>query len=478
MDDVKENPVKAVMEDEQVKDPAILIIDDDANLRRTLGDILRSQGYEIAVSGCGTEGLALFQEKPTNLVLIDLGLPDIPGMKVLEQIKTLSPATEAIILTGNASLDTAIEATNRGAFSYLLKPYEIEQLILNVKRAIEKQHAENEKMRRSLELQRSNLVLKALHQISQVLSRTIDMETLLRDVLQTFAEIEIFRFEEKGAAFLVDGETLRIAASIGFSEAELGLCDHLCPGECLCGLAVSTGEIVVSANSREDDRHVICRPDTPPHGHLVLPLKTVDAVIGALCLQTRPGIEIKEWERQILGALGSQIGIAVNNARLYGEARSDSLQDPLTGLGNRRSMQIQIEKSIEATNRYGEKLSVIMMDIDHFKQYNDTHGHLEGDRLLVRLAGILSKEMRRTDYVFRYGGEEFLVVLPETDLGSAREAAERMRKAAENEIGITISLGVASCREDTRDCTGLIRSADKALYRAKKNGRNRVETAE
>ncbi len=478
MNDTKEKPVMAVMEDERVNDPAILIIDDDANLRKTLGDILRGQGYEIAVAGCGEEGLSLFREKPANLVLIDLGLPDIPGMKVLEQIKALSPATEAIILTGNASLDTAIEATNRGAFSYLLKPYEIEQLILHAKRAIEKQQTENDRMRRTRELQRSNLVLKALHRVSQVLSRTIDLETLLEDVLRAFSEIEIFRFEEKGAAFLVEGEELRIAASIGLSETELGPCDHVRLGECLCGLAALTGEIVISANSQEDDRHVIGRLDTPPHGHLVLPLKTAGAVVGVLCFHINPGTDIKDWELKLLDALGSQIGIAVNNARLYGEARSDSLQDPLTGLGNRRSMQMQIEKSIEATNRYGEKLSVIMMDIDHFKEYNDTHGHLEGDRLLVRLAGILSQEMRRTDYIFRYGGEEFLVILPETDLDSACEAAERMRKAVEEEIGVTISLGVASCREETRDATGLIRSADVALYRAKQKGRNRVETAE
>ncbi|HTP64098.1 MAG TPA: diguanylate cyclase [Geobacteraceae bacterium] len=457
--------------------PGILIIDDDVNLRKTLAAILQRQGYDVTVAGSGAEGVALFQAQPANLVLIDLGLPDMTGMKVLEKIKECRPSTEAIILTGNASLETAIEATNRGAFSYLLKPYEIEQLIINAKRAIEKQNAEDEIIRRSRELQQSNMVLTALHKIAQVLSQTIDMEMLLTDVLHTLTETEIFRFEDRGAAFLLRGDMLCLAASIGLSGSDLEPCGNLGIGECLCGIVAGTGEIVVSGDSLEDGRHIFGDHTKARHGHVVLPLKTVDTVVGVLCLYTLPGAAPGEGELKLLTTLGNQIGIAVNNARLYEEARYDSLQDPLTGLGNRRSLQIQIEKSIESAKRYGEKLSIIMLDIDHFKRYNDVNGHIEGDRLLMKLAGILSHEMRKTDYIFRYGGEEFLAILPETDLDSAFEAAERMRKAVEAKAGVTISLGIASCRKEMRDSTSLLRSADAALYRAKQLGRNRVEAA-
>jgi PAS domain S-box-containing protein len=123
--------------------PCILLIDDDANLRKTLADILRLKGYDVIGAKDGAEGLSLLKEHAVNLALIDLGLPDIPGMEVLERIKSDYPGTEAIILTGNASLDSAIETTNRGAFSYLVKPYEMEQLLLHVRRAIEKQQAES-----------------------------------------------------------------------------------------------------------------------------------------------------------------------------------------------------------------------------------------------------------------------------------------------------------------------------------------------
>jgi diguanylate cyclase (GGDEF)-like protein len=117
-----------------------------------------------------------------------------------------------------------------------------------------------------------------------------------------------------------------------------------------------------------------------------------------------------------------------------------------------------------------------MVDIDHFKNYNDSHGHQEGDRLLGKLAGILLEEVRKADYVFRYGGEEFLIILPETSLERACETAERLRKAVEAETGgMTISLGVASLTESLQKKDQLIDAADKALYRAKENGRNRVE---
>lgn len=119
-----------------------------------------------------------------------------------------------------------------------------------------------------------------------------------------------------------------------------------------------------------------------------------------------------------------------------------SLHDPLTGLANRRFMEIQLEKSFQAARRYGEGLSVIMLDIDHFKIYNDTHGHPEGDRLLAKIATVLQKEMRASDYVFRYGGEEFLVLVPNTGLKKACDAAERLRSAVEAEAGVTISLDV------------------------------------
>jgi PAS domain S-box-containing protein len=130
----------------------ILIIDDDPNLRSTLADVLKLRGFELLVAANGEEGLALLGDAPVNLVVIDLGLPDISGIDLLKRVKADHPSTEVIVLTGNATLDSVIEATNSGAFSFLIKPYDMEQLLLNIRRAIEKQEAQEAARENNLRL--------------------------------------------------------------------------------------------------------------------------------------------------------------------------------------------------------------------------------------------------------------------------------------------------------------------------------------
>ena len=125
----------------------ILIVDDDQNLRKTLADILRVKGYETAVAADGAEAIAAAEREMFSLALIDLMLPDMPGLNVMARIKAISPLTEAIILTGHASMETAIEAIGQGAFSYLLKPYQMDELLQNIRHAVERNQAQEEILR-------------------------------------------------------------------------------------------------------------------------------------------------------------------------------------------------------------------------------------------------------------------------------------------------------------------------------------------
>lgn len=164
----------------------------------------------------------------------------------------------------------------------------------------------------------------------------------------------------------------------------------------------------------------------------------------------------------------------------------ESITDPLTGVRNRRYLERFLETEVARAERYGAECSLAMLDLDHFKNYNDAHGHPAGDRVLQVVAGILRSEAREADVPVRYGGEEFAVVMPDTGLDEGVTAADRVRGAVEGrdvpgeEVmpdGLTVSLGVASFPDHADSAGGLIRAADRALYEAKERGRNRVVAA-
>jgi diguanylate cyclase (GGDEF)-like protein len=452
----------------------ILIIDDDPGLRKTLSDILRVKGFEPQTASNGAEGIIALGQGLTDIVILDLGLPDMPGIAVLEKVKAASPSSEIIILTGNATLDSAIDATNRGAFSYLLKPCDIDQLLLHISRATEKRQASERIIRQNAELQRVNAELKTLYEVSSSLTSSLDTAVLFPELLAKITDIGIFSVKRKACIFLRNCEGIGLAANVGMLPDAVLRCSRVGMGECLCGLVAATGKMLVSKDSHFDERHSIRYEGMTRHGHIVVPLMVAGETVGVMCLYVAPDLEVDERILQLLSTLGGQIGIAIMNAKLYEETKAFSLHDPLTGLGNRRLLDIYIDKRIGFAKRHGQRFSVLMLDIDHFKKFNDTYGHPEGDRLLAKLANILVEEMRCADWVFRYGGEEFLILLPDTGATEAAEAAERLRQAVEEQTGMTVSIGVAGHGlKDDRE--SLIERVDSALYRAKEGGRNRTE---
>ena len=171
--------------------------------------------------------------------------------------------------------------------------------------------------------------------------------------------------------------------------------------------------------------------------------------------------------------------------RREGELRIDALTDPLTGLGNRRAFDALLKDELAAIARHGVPLSMLLLDVDHFKRINDTHGHEIGDRVLKHLASVLRQNLRDADYVFRLGGEEFCVLLPGAGRAAAVNVAERIRRVTgaanlgrlDRPLRVTFSIGVSTARASTVLPIRLYASADSALYRAKTDGRNRVRQA-
>lgn len=192
-----------------------------------------------------------------------------------------------------------------------------------------------------------------------------------------------------------------------------------------------------------------------------------------------------EEELAIIEKLMTTLVFPLRNAILYKQALNAALQDALTGCGNKRAMDINLHREAELAKRHNQDLSVMIVDVDHFKHINDNHGHAAGDEVLKQLAHCLKTVSRRTDLCFRFGGEEFVIILTKTSPAGARIISERLRRAVETsrfffhdqEIPVSVSIGTATYHT-TETLSHFIDRADKALYRAKKIGRNKVVSAE
>ena len=199
-----------------------------------------------------------------------------------------------------------------------------------------------------------------------------------------------------------------------------------------------------------------------------------------LAIMTMENIKEDDFDR--LSLVAAQLALAINKAQLYQEVQRLSLVDGLTGTFLRRHFQERLEEELERSRQHQLPLSFLMADIDHFKEYNDKYGHLVGDAVLKDIAHLLEEGVREIDLVGRYGGEEFSLLLTETNREGALQVAERLRLSVEkhrfkayDEVGqATISMGLATFPEDAREAESLIDKADRALYQAKQSGRNKV----
>jgi diguanylate cyclase (GGDEF)-like protein len=213
-----------------------------------------------------------------------------------------------------------------------------------------------------------------------------------------------------------------------------------------------------------------------------LPFLIQDRVIGFLCAFSMKDALIDPEKFSNFQVFCNQISIGLQKALLYEKVQKLSITDGLTKLYSHRYFKQRLEEEMVLANRYSSQLSLLILDIDHFKHYNDTYGHVAGDHVLMEVARILKDQSDKTHLAARYGGEEMVLVAPETSKEQAMELAEKIRKAIESftfTVGkettqVTVSIGVATFPHDAQTNLDLISKADKALYAAKARGRNRI----
>ena len=254
----------------------------------------------------------------------------------------------------------------------------------------------------------------------------------------------------------------------------------LAPGEGVAGKVFVTGEpawIPDVRASRDFLHYGGRRPDV--RSFLCVPLVSKGRNIGVLLIN-HP--EPNAFEPELLPTmrvLASYLAIAIENAGMFGLVKSLAEKDSLTLLYNHGAFHEKLAIELERANRYARPMAVIMMDLDHFKEINDRYGHATGDRVLALVAGALGAHLRKTDIAARYGGDEFAVILPETDLSSAAAIAERVAEGisnvrldigGESVISITASVGYASCSHDASGRGEILNVADRLMYESKRRG--------
>ena len=469
----------------------ILVADDDQALCRTLSWILTDNGSEV-VTLPGGEGLIehLLADQ-YDLLILDIMMPKVDGLQLLERVKSHPRLRHlpVLMLSSVPPEEGTVRALGLGAADFVSKPFRVRELLARV----------NAHLRIHRELNRAQ---------QEARSRS-EMMDILQEVTASLKPEEIYQILVRRVAHALD--ISRCSIVIANPSDETGTVVAAWENPMLRNLQVSlarypeirrafeTGDVVLVPDVGSDPIYHEVRAEWEAEGvavetqsALAIPFSLRDQPAGVFFLRTAgddPPLSQQDvaFADQVIRAAVASLEKAydLENAMLGQEhMRHLAETDPLTEAFNRRALNEKLQQEVERAQRYGTVLTCLMLDIDNFKQVNDTHGHLTGDRILRQITNILRREQRAVDVVARYGGEEFVVLLPETAAGGARIFAERiLRKVSAQDFGepgrpvhVTISIGISTYPE-TRvdDGESLLRLADENLYRAKAAGRNRFQ---
>ncbi len=336
---------------------------------------------------------------------------------------------------------------------------------------IERRYAELH--RRYLELSKRVDELSTFREIGLALNSILDFDEVLEAVIWKVTSL----FEsQRGLIYLLDSPSDKLIARIARQGSELRRADEL------EGRTVAIGEGPVGEVLAERLGTIVEEPDGS--SSLLEPLVAKHEGIGVIQVSRgEPEGPFNRSDSNLLSVISSQVAVAIHNAMLYSLATTDSL----TGLYVRRYFDLRLREEFFAARRYRQPLSVLMIDIDHFKSFNDRYGHQTGDFVLKEISRIIMENCRRSDVPCRYGGEEIAVILSATGLDGATTVGQKMREQISQRefsstrvegLKISVSVGVASYRIGMRTPEDLVAKADAALYTAKRRGRNRVIPAE
>ncbi|OGP56211.1 MAG: diguanylate cyclase [Deltaproteobacteria bacterium RBG_13_61_14] len=329
--------------------------------------------------------------------------------------------------------------------------------------------------------------LKILGEIGKTLTSTLDFQEVLRVIMKIIAD----QFEPRDwSLLLVDEESEELYFAIVVGEASDKLKDvRLKIGEGIAGWVAQHGQPLITEDASQDPRFakwVDQKTGFETKSMVCLPLISKGRTLGVIELLNTVRGHFSERDIELLVALADFTAIAVENARYVKRIKDLSIVDDVTGLYNSRHLHALLETEISRAVRYSAPFSVIFLDLDYFKLVNDNHGHLVGSRLLREIGQVLRFNLRTVDWATRYGGDEFVLILPRTGRKEALLVAQRLRhalngtvflKSEKLNIRITASFGIATFPEDAKSKEDAIRLADQAMYRVKRSTRDDIAQA-
>ncbi|HPE68636.1 MAG TPA: diguanylate cyclase [Thermotogota bacterium] len=474
----------------------ILIADDDITTRLMLKGLLTHWGYDVVEAQSGEEALQLFERPaPPSLAIIDWVMPGLKGpevCRILREREAKAPLY-LILLTSRGDKKDLVEALESGADDFVSKPYDKDELLARLNVGLRMVTSEMEQLD----------ILERLKNSEKRLQRLLELETAISQVASSFISLDVPDFEseiqrglEKCSQFLV-ADRVSISNQFALGKKGVRLSHPFSSHEREEKLFALSQDLLgyQQRNNREKESLVLQNveqgipgvseidlqawEDAQIRSVVIAPLFSGNALVGFLELDrgdSKPSW--REEEIEAIRTLSFIFGNLLTEKQKEEEMEILSITDPLTGCLNRRKGNQLLQEEVARSKRYNKPFSCIMFDLDHFKEVNDNYGHDVGDLVLQSVAKATKEAIREVDYFIRWGGEEFLVLLPETSGEFGQIVAERLRTAfetlkIEGIPTITASFGVASFQSGQSE-SEIIKKVDENLYAAKKGGRNRV----
>jgi two-component system cell cycle response regulator len=482
----------------------ILVADRDADVLTTASAVLMEQGYSVVCVKTGAELFAEMLTQAPDLLILEADMPDGDSYDVLARLKADERWRDipVMMFSAQAPEEAAEKTLGLGAADYIRKPFKPRELIARVQAHLRSRallrstrdalrSAEEELHRAREEAENRRSLFEILHEVTGDVSADEIYHILARRVARALS------LSRCSVILAKAGDTFGIVATafdnpaLRNKEIDLTLYPEI-------RSALEQGHPVLVEDLQTNSLYADVRKvweakgvTVPVRSAIALPFSLNRQRAGVFFLrrmQNEPPLATEDVE--FADAVIKAAVMAIQRAQVIETAKSENARlevlahtDPLTQVVNRRALFTRLGAELDRAKRYQSVMSVLMLDIDHFKDVNDTHGHLAGDDVLREVAGLLQSAIRSVDVVARFGGEEFVVVLPETPLAGAVTFAERIRAQIEmhpfcpeqGPFSITVSVGVAAFpSEGVESIEDLFARADDALYRAKAEGRNAV----